>query len=50
VAKGEVSVIYCAIKNMVADIMTKSLPKLKHVKFTIDLGSNLDDSSETKKE
>jgi hypothetical protein len=50
VAKGEVSLIYSAIKNMVADIMTKSLPKLKHVNFTTDFGINLDDSSETKKE
>jgi hypothetical protein len=33
---------------MVADIMTKSLPKLKHVKFTTDLGINLDDSSKNK--
>jgi hypothetical protein len=32
VAKGEINVIYCAIENMVVDIMTKSLPKLKHVK------------------
>jgi len=31
-AKGKVNVIYCAIENMVVDIMTKSLPKLKHVK------------------
>jgi hypothetical protein len=50
VAKGEVSMIYCATKNMVVDIMTKSLPKPKHVKFTTDLGINLDDSLETKKE
>jgi hypothetical protein len=50
VAKGEVSVIYCATKNMVVDIMTKSLPKLKHVKFTTNLRINLDDSTETKKE
>jgi hypothetical protein len=35
---------------MVVDIMTKSLPKLKHVKFTTDLGINLDYSLETKKE
>jgi hypothetical protein len=50
VAKGEVSVIYCDTKNMVVDIMTKSLPKLKHVKFTTNLRINLDDSTETKKE
>jgi hypothetical protein len=50
VAKGEVSMIYCATKNMEVDIMTKSLPKIKHVKFTTDLGINLDDSFETKKE
>jgi hypothetical protein len=50
VAKGEVSMICCATKNMVVDIMTKSLPKLKHVKFTTNLGINLDDILETKKE
>ncbi len=42
--------IYCATENMVVDIVTKSLPKLKHVKFTTNLGINLDDSSEIKKE
>ncbi len=50
VAKGEVNVIYCATKNMVVDMMTKSLPKLKHVKLTTNLRINLDDSTETKKE
>jgi len=43
------SVLYCARENMEANIMTKSLPKLKHVKFTTNLGINLDDSLETKK-
>jgi hypothetical protein len=37
--------IYYTIEKMVVDIMTKSLPKLKHVKSTIDLGINLDHSS-----
>jgi len=34
---------------MVVEIMTKSLRKLKYVKFTIALGINLDDSSKPKK-
>jgi hypothetical protein len=37
--------IYYTIENMVVDIMTKSLPKLKHVRSTMDFGINLDDSS-----
>jgi hypothetical protein len=44
-AKGEVNVIYCVIENMIVDIMTKSLPKFKHVKFTTNLRINLDDST-----
>jgi hypothetical protein len=34
---------------MVVEIMTKSLTKLKYVKFTIALGINLHDSSKPKK-
>jgi hypothetical protein len=35
---------------MVVDIMTKSLPKLKHMKFTTNLKINLDDNLETNEE
>jgi hypothetical protein len=50
VAKGKVNVIYSAIENIAADIMTKSLQKFKHVKFTTNLKINLNDSTKTKKE
>lgn len=38
VLNGNLSTFYCSTKDMVADIMTKSLPRDLHDKFTEDMG------------
>jgi hypothetical protein len=38
VQDGTIALFYCPTENMVADILTKSVPLIKHKYFTRDLG------------
>ncbi len=46
----EAKVVHYTIDNMVLDIMTIFLAKLKYVQFTTRLGINQDDNVKRKKE